>query len=260
MTAFNRKPEGVSRPATFYIGFPIHRIIAYPIRPLEPKRDFLPILYCDTWGDFWMNFLIYGQNKKGHYMQGNYLTRPLPLVKRPVVTNMRKITPYLRRVMVFAILPTLVLIAGVVTGAMAIVRMARTRTSGADPPDVASVTGAFAAAVVLSTFAGYLWFISNYTDRSGDTIKASYILQTYPFLALMAAAFLRGLLDRTPAVAATIIVFVVGVTAHNVPAMFTNYERDSDDACCTPAAATPTTAPATGPATPPASTAESDAS
>jgi 4-amino-4-deoxy-L-arabinose transferase-like glycosyltransferase len=253
VTAFNRDAEQVDRPAGFYVGFPAHRVIMHPIRPLERQRWILPILYCDTWGDFWMNFLVFGKNKQGRYMQGSYLTRPLPPARRPVMTNMQQITPYLRRVNAAALLPSAALLAGLITGVAAIVRLARARPDAGEPPDLPTITLGFAAAVVASTLAGYLWFLHNYTDAMGDTIKASYILQTFPFLALMAAAFLRRLLECRRAIAITFIAALVAVAAHNAPAMFTNYERDSDDVCCqpAPAAAPPAaTRPATAPATP----------
>jgi len=165
----------------------------------------------------------------------------VPPYRRAVRTNMRQITPYLQRISAVSLLPTMVLIAGVVAGVVTIVRLARARPSPDDPPDVPGLTIAFAALVVLSTMAGYYWFLTNYTDLNGDTIKASYILQTLPFLALMAAVFLRRLLDRWPRGTAVLLVLLVGVTAHNAPAMITHYPRDSDHAC----RESPTTAPAT---------------
>jgi hypothetical protein len=247
MTAFNRSKENIDRPAGFYVGFPVHRVIGKPIRPDEEQRWVLPILYCDTWGDYWMHFLVYGTNRRGRYVQGNYITsQRVPPPRRAVSDNIQQIRPYLRRVSAVSLLPTAVMIAGVGFGVVTIVRLLRTPPAPADPPDVAALTIAFAALVVGSTMAGYYWFLTNYTDTNGDTIKASYILQTFPFLALMAAVLVWRLLERAPRVAAVLIVLLVATTAHNAPAMITNYERDSDGVCCTPA---PTSAPVARPAT-----------
>lgn len=251
VTAFNRTRENIDRPAGFYLGFPLTRVISKPIRPLEDRRWVLPILYCDLWGDYWMHFLIWGENRRGRYTQGNYITsQRVPPARRAVRTNMYEITPYLRRVNAVSLLPTAVLLAGSGFGVVTIVRLVRRRPPSDEPPDVPSVTLAFAALVVVSTMAGYYWFLTNYTDANGDTIKASYILQTLPFLALMGAALLWRLLDRRPRVAAALIVLLVAVTAHNAPSMVTRYERDSDDVCCeptlpSPAATRATSSPAT---------------
>ncbi len=243
VTAFNRAREEINRPVGFYVGFPVHRVIAKPIRPDEPRRWVLPILYCDTWGDYWMHFLIYGKNRTGRYVQGNYITMNkdrLPRTRRSVQDNIEQMRPYLRRVSAVSLLPTAVMLAGLGYGIFTIVRVVRTPPSPADPPDVPSLTVAFAALVVLATMAGYYWFLTNYTDANGDTIKASYILQTFPFLALTAAALLWRLLEHHPRLAAVPIVLLVAVAAHNVPAMVTNYERDSDHACGESPAATAT--------------------
>ena len=253
VTAFNRGEESIDRPVGFYVGFPVTRVIAKPIRPDEPQRWVLPILYCDTWGDYWMHFLIYGKNRRGHYMQGNYITMTndrLPPPRRSVQDNIRQIRPYLRRVSAVSLLPTAVMIAGLGFGVVTVIRLARTRAAATDPPDVPAMTVAFAAMVVVSTLGGYYWFLTNYTDLNGDTIKASYILQTYPFLALMAAVVLWRLLERRRRLAAVLIVLLIAAAAHNTPAMFTNYERDSDGVCCAPAPPRPpTTHPASAPAT-----------
>ena len=234
MTAFNRTREAIDRPVSFYIAFPVAEIVKYPIRPQETKRQFLPILYRDLWGDFWMHFLVYGQNRKGRYMQGNYITRSQAIVKRPVFDNMDEISPYLRRVSLLSLLPTVVLICGVGSGAIAIMRIARARPITTDSSDTPRVTIAYTATIVFCTLGGYLWFIANYTDASADTVKASYILQSFPFIALLSAVFLRGLIDRSPRAAALLIVLLIVVTAHNAPAMITRYRRDSDNACKEP--------------------------
>ena len=250
MTAFNRSRETLDRHASFYIAFPVHNVVKNPVRPLDPTRRLLPILYSDFWGDYWLNFLVFGRTKGDRYVQGSYITRRVgvPMVKRPVDDNLDEIAPYLRRINAVSLLPALVLFGGAGVGVVMIIRLIRARPDTTAPPDVATATIAFAATIVLCTFAGYLWFIVNYTDASGDTIKASYILQTIPFLALMAAYLLRQMQQRTPRLAAVLIVLLIAVTAHNAPAMVTRYERDSDDVCtCKKGVAPPTSAPAPAP-------------
>jgi hypothetical protein len=233
MTAFNRSRETIDRPVTFYIAFPVHNVIKNPVRPLDPSRRLLPILYSDFWGDYWLNFLVFGRNSRGRYMQGNYITRRQGVAeaKRPVEQNLETITPYLRRINAVSLFPTLVLLLGMVLGFAVAVRMALTWPEAITPTDIRNLTIAFAAAIVFFTFAGYLWFLINYTDASGDTIKASYILQTVPFLALMAANVLREWQKDSSRFAAVWIVLLIAVTAHNAPAMVTRFQRDSDDAC-----------------------------
>jgi hypothetical protein len=114
------------------------------------------------------------------------------------------------------------------------VRLVRALPTASDSSDAPRATIAYTATIVFCTLGGYLWFIANYTDASADTVKAAYILQSFPFIALLSAVFLRGLLDRSPRGAAVLIVLLVAVTAHNTPAMITRYRRDSDHACNEP--------------------------
>jgi 4-amino-4-deoxy-L-arabinose transferase-like glycosyltransferase len=244
MTAFNRSKETIDRPLGFYIGFPVARVISKPIRPDEARRWVLPILYCDTWGDYWMHFLIYGENRRGRYTQGNYITSErVPPYRRAVRTNMHQIRPYLRRINALSLLPTAVMLAGLGYGVMTIVRLLRTSPLPADQrlADVPALTVAFATLIVVSTMSGYYWFLKNYTDTNGDTIKASYILQTMPFAALMGAVLLRRLLERWPRATTVLIVLLIGVTAHNAPAMVTRYRRNSDHVCRESSTTLPTT-------------------
>ena len=248
MTAFNRPPEKIDRPLSFYVAFPVHNVIKNPVRPLDPTRKLLPILYSDFWGDYWLNFLVFGRTKGDRYVQGSYITRRIgvPMAKRPLDDNLDEIAPYLRRINAVSLLPTLVLVLAAVLGCAVAIRMAMTRPEAITDTDITNMTIAFAAAVVFFTLAGYFWFLVKYTDASGDTIKASYILQAIPFLALLTAVLLRQWQQTIPRFAAVAVVLLLAATAHNAPAMITRYPRDSDAACTCkkpPAATVPAQAP-----------------
>jgi hypothetical protein len=93
----------------------------------------------------------------------------------------------------------------------------------ADIPVTATATIALSAAIVLCTFFGYLLFVFRYTDASCDTIKACYLLQTAPFLALLAAALLDRFTNSRPRTAIVVAAVLLLMWLHNLPAMLTHY-------------------------------------
>ena len=86
-----------------------------------------------------------------------------------------------------SVVPTLILLTGFVVGTVTTLGVLRRSPTLSTSDSVI----AFAAAAVAGTFGGYLWFLANYVDQSNDTVKATYVLQAFPFLALLGAAFLR---------------------------------------------------------------------
>lgn len=267
LRAFNRPPFAVERrPVAFYLKLPVSALLENPVRDNQRARRLLPILYSDLWGDYWMHFLVYGKDRGGHAMQGNLLSRG-GAVRLATDNNVIPMTRYLGRVNVASLLPTFFLIlAGAIMGTASLKRLLR-RDAGETPLDLArdgpAETGrahgggggggagdggdaaararvaalAFASAALFCTLAGFLWFVVQYTDTSGDTIKASYILQAFPFLALLAAAWLRRLLDRRPRAAAVVVAVLMAAWAHNAQAMLTRYLVPSPLAVQGPAAA-----------------------
>lgn len=222
ITAFNREPVAASsRPATFYVGFNLPAMIENPIANQETPRRLPQILYADLWGDFWMNFLVHGIDARGHYMQGPILTHRGPSLQ-PAETNRPRMKRYLGRVLTISLLPTAVLFVGIGAGFVSVWWWLRC-SRDVDP---ARATLAFGVAVIVVTCSGYLWFIIRYSDGTADTIKASYLLQTIPFAALLTAAFLHRLFGRRPRVAGLLVFVLAGTWCHNARAMRTRFPAD----------------------------------
>ena len=197
MTAFNRQSEGEfslrNKPASFYIGTGSGYLFTDPVRD-SFDRQLLPILYSETWGDYWEYFLVYGKDiQTGDPVQGGLLH--LALQKddwnSSIRSNRYAINQYLGRVNLVALLPTAIAVASFTWGLAVLLR---TGLAGQKEPAELQIT--LLGAMILSTLIGYLWFIIQYPTTDGDTIKATYILQIFPFIALLIGLFGKRLTSK----------------------------------------------------------------
>jgi hypothetical protein len=221
----------------------VHFLVTEPLRHnFATQPGFL--FYGDLWGDYWQYFVVYAQDAKGRFVPAGkvrqaYRARP----RTP--TNYGSIRAYLGRCAAAGIVPTAFMTAGLVGGLLAFRRLQWHRHSclcSAQPKDTSGVPldhrqdclchclenasclfCPLLALLVLSTAAGYVWFIASYPNRNFDTVKASYPLQAYPPLALLTASLLNAIHKRHPRVALTCVALLVIVAIHNVPAMITRY-------------------------------------
>src|SRR6185436_7703348 len=170
---------------SFYFGTGDGQLFTLPLRPAFPTQ-LLPILYADTWGDYWQYFLVWGRTPH-RVLAGRNLEGTLHRVPERVVTNRSAMGRYLGRVARLALLPSVVLIAGFCYGFAALARWMR-RASSRD------AAAALAALIVAVTAAGYFYFLVQYPARPlGTTIKATYVLHAFPFLALLGGYVLVAL-------------------------------------------------------------------
>lgn len=222
LTAFNRTPGSqllANQPADFYSGTGNGYLFSKPVRPLM-SNQVGPILYADTWGDYWGYFLIEGIDSHTHrYVEGIYFERDVVSPKHAgLLTNYDSFGSYLGHVNLVSLLPSSVLLAGLIFGVWEAIRSLRAATRRL--PVQGSVLPALA---LVFTLAGYFWFLVTYPsiEAGGTTIKASYVLQVYPLFALLAAnlfekvSFLRSKQKWLWALA---LVFV-----YDFPAFITQY-------------------------------------
>jgi drug/metabolite transporter (DMT)-like permease len=135
------------------------------------------------------------------------------------VTNLDTMSPYLGRILVISIIPTVILLAGLALGVRAIIIAIR---RGGD--DVRShLVPAFLSASILLTLAGYFWFIVSYPSETGDTIRAAYMLQIYPPMAVLAGWALLHAQRRWPRLFLVALCLLLAATIHNAGAFFTRY-------------------------------------
>jgi hypothetical protein len=79
---------------------------------------------------------------------------------------------------------------------------------------------------VLISFAGYGWFLIKYPDfNRGNTIKATYILQVFPVLAILIAQPMVTSAQRMKHFFPLSLTILGLVFLHNLPAMVTRYFR-----------------------------------
>jgi 4-amino-4-deoxy-L-arabinose transferase-like glycosyltransferase len=222
ITAFNRSPGEqflANQPDTFYTGTGNGYLFSKPVRPLL-SNQVVPILYADTWGDYWGYFLIEGISAHSHtYELGVYFERAL---RSPgyagMLTNYDTFGAYLGRVNLVSLLPTMLFLAGLLYGLWELIiawRPARLKQ-----PVEASL---LLTLTLVFTLGGYLWFLVTYpsVEAGGTTIKATYILQIYPLFALLVAnlfeklSFLRA---KEKWLWGLSLIFL-----HNFPALLTHY-------------------------------------
>jgi hypothetical protein len=77
--------------------------------------------------------------------------------------------------------------------------------------------------VVFVTFAAYLALLVVYPARSGNMIKATYVLHALPAVALLGADLLSRIRDRWPRAFRVLVAVLVVTTAHNSVAFLTRY-------------------------------------
>jgi hypothetical protein len=218
VAAFNRKPGAAEHERPFALwARGDWKVFTDPVRPTLGDR-LLPILYSDVWGDYHGYFSIYALDRTTWtYLPGNAMEAATKSGSAPrwIDTNRFTFNRYLGWVDRVSLLPTLLLLAGAVYGASRLLLLRRR----SDP----SLVGVgLAALVTVVSAAGYLWFVRTYPNPgNGDTIKATYLLYVYPFLAFQAAALLDRVRVRRFHVALGLA--LLAITIFNLPAMVTHF-------------------------------------
>ena len=207
LTRFNRPAAGFSlanQPREFYFGLGLDKLFSEPIREAFPNQ-LLPIFHAETYGDYWGYFLVKQQ-----------------FWNEVVVHNREQIKGYLGRACLLGLLPSAVLVAALLLGLGALGPLLRRRLPDDElgPP----ATAALLALAVVVSWLGYLWFLISYPNLGkGDTIKASYLLQLFPLLALLGGLLLERLRSRQPWLGRALGWALVAVAAHNALAFVTRY-------------------------------------
>jgi hypothetical protein len=203
-------------PVDFYTGTGNGRLFTDPIRPAFPNQ-LIPIFYAETWGDYWGFFAIYGRDPTtGSYVIGPSFQDALAKTPLTIETNRFTLNEYLGRVNFIGLLPSALALIALGAAAIRLPALARPAT----PLTPAEVIPAMAVLVIAISAIGYFWFLIRFpAPGKGDTIKATYMLQIFPPLALLTADFLRRI--RVPP-AALLAAWAV-LMAHNLPAMITHF-------------------------------------
>jgi len=223
--AYNREPAPSislkNYPVEFYIGLSPSLLFSKPVRPNIPNQLF-PIFYSEIWGDYWNFFTVYGiDTRKSRFVSGEKISQILSGDNRPAwfKTNYDTISNYLGRVNLVSILPTTLAFMGIFFSVFQVVRRAR-HSVVLYPKEIPGLI----LVSVMTSLAGYFWFLIMFT-RSGEikAIKATYLLQIFPFIALMVGIFLFHVYQRSQFLYWLILGGLLMCCFHNIPAMLTHY-------------------------------------
>jgi len=225
ITAFNQAPQErfafTNQPMSFYCGIGASHLFKDPIRNAFPNQ-LLPIFYSETWGDYWGYFVVYGKDARaGQWLNGLAWSRALGLGQPPawLVTNRDSIAPFLGRVNLVSLFPSVLALAGWLTGVRDIGRWMRRRESAFEW----SATSLLTLLIVIS-YLGYFWFLIMYpSPATGNTIKATYMLHTFPFGAVLVGVLLRRLYQKWLVLYQGVMLCLAIVFAHNFPVLFTRF-------------------------------------
>ena len=132
-------------------------------------------------------------------------------------TNRDAMGRYLGRVNAVSLLPSAVLLGGILLGLAALPRVVR--ASGLD--DGPALTCGLSALIVTLSVAGYVPLVI--AVPGGGTVKPTYLLHVFPFAALLGAELLLRMRARAPRVAACLLLLLLLVGLHNAGAYLTRY-------------------------------------
>ena len=196
ITAFNRDPSSSgfrNQPLSFYFGLGLDDIFSKPIRGFSMTNMVLPVLYADTWGDYWGYFNV-TMGRGG--LDTNY-----------------EIVPYLGRVNLISLFPTLCFIFGIFLFIKNQKSMKNER-----------IFYILIFSAINFIWLGYLWFLIKYPIPSkGDTIKATYILNLIHLLPFFGSYFLERIKIYNSKLFNLFFAILVIIFIHNIPAMITRF-------------------------------------
>lgn len=226
LTAWDRPASRLSLsvfPTEFYFGLGSGKLFTDPVRP-SFSNQFPAIFYSDTWGDYSGYFLIYMKNSAtGKYVSPKewerYLTSATSL-PADTQTNRFTMNRYLGRVNLVSLLPSAILASGLVYGLVMAWRLFRK-----EHPEAPAEALFLFLLIVLFSMAGYGWYLLRYQNHGvgGDLIKATHMLQIFPFLGLLGGEVMGKLHARRPRLWLWLMVAIGVVALHNLPAMVTHY-------------------------------------
>jgi hypothetical protein len=225
-TPFNRgsaaKFSFANQPAAFYFGLSPKLLFEAPVRP-SFTNEFVPTLYSEVWGDYWGYFSVAATDTRSStHLNGRDLTDLLATGSRPtwLETNYYTIRGYLGRVNLVSLLPSA--LALISMGFVTVAALSK-RGSLALISDQRAAYG-FLLLAILTTVAGYMWFLIMFPRLDkGDTIKATYLLHLFPFVAVMVGYALQHVEEKSPTLYRLLIGMLCAVCLHNAAAMVSHY-------------------------------------
>ena len=224
--AFNRPLSRTSLRSTWpeYFGLDLDNLFSDPLRGTFGLQ-ILPILYSDTWGDYWGYFVFYAREKQtGRYLEGLYADcgriSPEKVASGELRfdTNRYEVNAYLGRVNAVSIVPSCLFLAGFLIGLTEL-----RKSLGYKLQDQGQTLIAILTFFVIVSVLIYFIFLLGYTHDSPATIKTTYLIHIVPFIALLGAEALVRLELRNNLMFRASLVALVLVILHNIPVLLTRH-------------------------------------
>ncbi len=187
ITAFNLDTPGFSfsnQPQLFYRATGIKHLLLFtePVRPVFNFTLF-PILYSDTWGDYWGYFSFFPYASDALYMKS-----------------------YLGLVNISSIIPFIIIIISFV-GIIFDIFKKRKQFYETNVPIIKLLL----ILIIVFTLIGFLWFVISYPEKTdGDTVKSTYIIQAIILLPLVVGMYVNELLKKH-AIIWLLLIFMYGL-------------------------------------------------
>ncbi|HTP02059.1 MAG TPA: hypothetical protein VMJ64_11855, partial [Anaerolineales bacterium] len=135
-------------------------------------------------------------------------------------TNRFTINSYLGCVNLVSLFPSLLLVGGLIAAVLQVSRFIRHGELS-----ISERGSLLFLLIVVCSMAGYFWYLLRYQNQGqgGDLIKATHMLQIFPFLALLSAQLLDRIDTRSHRAWLAIMILLGLIVLHNLPAMVTHY-------------------------------------
>ncbi len=210
---------------SFYLGTGNNQLFLAPVRPAFPNQ-FLPIIYSETWGDYWGFFLVMGFDAVNRtYLPGGPLWNRINSGNTEgIIHNRDKMSRYLARTNIVGLIPSVLMMFGAILGFVSCWKLITSGIRG--KPILAKKiedVSVLSMLILIVGFAGYMWFLIMYPYADGDTIKASYILHLFPFMCILGSIAMSILEEKCVLVYKLLYVILIMCFVHNIPAYLSRY-------------------------------------
>ncbi len=197
ITAFNLDSPGFSfsnQPQLFYRATGLKHFLLFkePVRPIF-NFTFFPILYSDTWGDYWGYFSYFPSAADALYMKA-----------------------YLGRVNITSIFPTILIICSFL-GILFDIFKNNKHFFETNLP----ILELLLILVIIFTTIGFLWFVISYPEKTdGDTVKSTYIIQAIILFPLLVGIYVKEKIKNNSKIWAVLIITLGAIFIANFLAFF----------------------------------------
>jgi len=193
----------------FYLGTGDGQLFTNPVRGQFPYQ-FFPTMYTEIWGDYFAFF--------------QYSLRIIQSGDPEIVAKLIAArAPYLGRVNLVSLIPSLFLFGGFLYGLSQLFRAISFREA-----DSTVLCNGLYAAAIIGTMIGYMWYVLTIIDPKGigGSIKGVYIFHTFPFIAILGGQLFAIIKRYSTSIYRFSIALLLAVAIHNTSAMITNVRQD----------------------------------